>query len=360
VPWGTSEEIGEAGTNRHRSRPSDTASMRPRLILTIDVEEDMPGWGITDPISVSNVEALPRLAEMCAREGVRPTYLCTYPVVTEPGSREILRGLHARGDCEIGTHLHPWNTPPYQGVPGRSGDERRQTYYMSELGPERFRAKMRVLHAAVGELTGEAPRSFRAGRFGIDAATLSELVALGYEVDTSVTPLSEHTADRGPDFRAAPQHAYRPARDDVVKRGDLEIVEIPVSVGLTRRIPAALQSAYVRLPRATRMRGLLSRDYLGLVDFAWLYPVRFDLELMRSAARALVSAGTPVLNVFLHSSELVPGASGRVLTSDDVERVFARLTGILSFCREELGAEPCTLSEAARALRPALGLTCPS
>jgi len=330
--------------------------MPPRLLFTVDVEEDMPGWKITDPVTVTNVAALPRLSELCSELGVRPTYLCTYPVVTTPESAAILRLVHARGDCEIGAHLHAWNTPPFQGVPGREGDERTHAYYQFELGPEHLRAKLEVLHRAVAAITGVRPRSFRAGRFGIDAATLRELIAMGYEVDTSVAPLEEFSADHGPDFRRAPQHPYRPARDDVRKRGDLPIVEIPVSVGLSRRIPAALQSAYVHIPRATRVRGLLSRDYLNLLDFAWLYPVRFDLDLMQKAARTLVAGGAPVLNVFVHSSELVPGMSGRVYTKADVEQVFERLAGIFETCMEEFDAVPCTLNEAARALQPALGL----
>lgn len=330
--------------------------MPPRLICTVDVEEDMPGWRITDPITVSNVAALPRLAELCAQYDVRPTYLCTYPVATTPESAAILRLLHERGDCEIGTHLHPWNTPPYQGVPGRQGDERGQAYYQFELGPERFRAKLEVLHRAVSALTGERPRSFRAGRFGIDAATLRELIALGYEADTSVTPLDEYRRDNGPDFRTAPQHPYRPARDDVRRQGDLPIVEIPVSTGLSRRLPLALQHAYVHIPSVTRVRGLLSRDWLNLIDFAWLYPVRFDLDLMKKTARTLVASGAPVLNVFVHSSELVPGMSGRVQTPRDVEDVFERLAGIFELCVEEFDARPCTLSEAARALQPELGI----
>jgi hypothetical protein len=213
-----------------------------------------------------------------------------------------------------------------------------------------------VLHEAVRAITGEAPRSFRAGRFGIDAPTLRELIPLGYEVDTSVTPLDDHREDDGPDFRAASQHPYRPARDDIVKAGDLPIVEIPVSIGLTRRLPVALRSAYVHLPKIARVRGLLSRDWLGLIDFAWLYPVRFDLDLMARTARTLVESGAPVLNVFVHSSELVAGKSGRVNTATDVEKVFANLAGIFEYCLDELDAEPCTLSEAARALRPSLGI----
>jgi hypothetical protein len=330
--------------------------MTPRLVFTVDVEEDMPGWRIIDPIRVSNVAALTRLAELCAGLGVQPTYLCTYPVVTHPDSSAVLQGLGARGGCEIGTHMHPWNTPPFRGVPGRDGDERRHAYYPSELPAASFREKLDALHRAVTAVAGEEPRSYRAGRFGIHGAALVELVARGYEVDTSITPLAEHRADGGPDFRSAPEHPYRPAATDAARAGDLAIVEIPVSVGLTRRLPAALRRAYVRLPRWTRARGLLSRDLLGWIDYAWLYPVRFDLELMRRGADTLVAGGAPVLNVFLHSNELVPGQAGRVATAADVERVFADLAGILEHCLRSLGARPCTLRAAGRELRPTLGI----
>lgn len=329
---------------------------QPLLAFTIDVEEDMPDWGITDPISVGNVEALPRVHDLCARHGVRPTYLCTYPVATTPFSVSVLRDLHARGDCEIGTHMHAWNTPPFGSVPGREGDERKHTYYQFELGAERFRAKLEVLHEALAELAGEPPRSFRAGRFGIDAATLRELRPLGYEVDSSVTPLTEPVAARGPDFRDAPQHPYRPHHDDVARPGDLPIVEIPVSVSLTRRVPRFVQSTYLRLPPVTRLRGLLSRDFLGVLDFAWLYPARFDLELMSAAARTLVEDGAPILNVFLHSSELLDGRSGRVRDSAELEQVYERLDGLFRLCTQEFGARPCTLLEAGRELAGGLGV----
>ncbi len=317
----------------------------PRVLLTIDVEEDMPGWEIRSEMSTRNAEALPRLAEMCREIGILPTYLCDYPMVTLEPSRSILKELFAAGGCEVGTHLHAWNTPPFEGLPGRPGvDEQKLAYYQFELGAAGFRKKLEVLHAAITELCdGREPISFRSGRFGLDEATLGVLLELGYQVDSSVTPLQTHEEDGGPDFRWAPQVPYRPSRESVVKRGDMQIVEIPVSVALTRKIPNFLRHAYVALPPATRLRGLLSRDYLNLVDFAWLYPVRFDVELMKGAAKTLRRIGSPVLNVFLHSSELVAGASGRVQTEADVEQVFERLRGILEHCVKDLGAIPATL-----------------
>lgn len=329
---------------------------RPLLIFTVDVEEDMPGWRITDPTSVRNIDELPRLAALCAELGVRPTYLCDYPVVSEAGSSRILRELAREGNCEIGTHMHPWNTPPFAGVVGRDGDERFIPYYQLELGAERFRDKLAVLHPMVEEVAGASPVSYRAGRFGIDPATLHELLPFGYEVDSSITPLEEHLEDDGPDFRSAPQRPYRPHVDDVAREGDVPLVEIPLSVGLTRNIGDLLMQAYIHLPKATRMRGLLSKDYLRVIDIAWLYPPRFEYDLMRKVAHALVRAGQPVVHVFLHSSELAPGLSGRNETSSDVEETFDRTRRLLLYARDELNAEPVTLGEAGRRLRPSLGL----
>jgi hypothetical protein len=328
----------------------------PLLLLSIDVEEDMPGWRIVQPTRVTNLAALPRLAEACARLGVRPTYLCNYPVVSDPEGAALLHSLAARGGCELGTHIHAWNTPPYGSVKGRAGDERTHTYYQYELEPADIRAKLDCVHAAVARVAGRPPVSFRAGRFGIDRVSLALLVDLGYEVDSSITPLVDHSQDGGPDFRRAPRFPYRPSATDPSVPGELPLVEIPVSIATTRRLPFAVQRAYVRIPPATRLRGFLSSDWLGLVDFAWLYPVRFDLDAMRRVADVLVAQKSPVLNVFLHSSELAPGVSGRVRTEEDVEQVFERLDALLAYCLERHGAVPATLAEAGERLAPGLGL----
>ncbi len=330
--------------------------MRPLLLLTIDVEEDMPGWNITDPISVSNIHSLHAMADVCAELGVRPTYLCTYPMVTHPESRAVLRSLHARGDCEIGTHLHPWNTPPFSGVPGLDTDERSTPYYQFQLGPEKFRAKLESLHAEISDMLGAPPTAFRAGRFGIDAATLRELLPLGYEVDSSVTPLDHHVHGGGPDFRNAPRFPYHPAHHDVGKRGDLDIVEVPVSVAMTRWMPRWLRLAFVYMPQWTRVRGLLSSDYLGIVDFGWLYPARFDVDLMKRLTATLDRSRDTLFNVFLHSNELADGTSGRVTSSSEAQgaECLERTREILRHCIDTYDAEPATLTEGARKLAPNL------
>ena len=327
---------------------------RPLLLLTIDVEEDMPGWTITDPVSVANIRGLERVAELCGRLRVRPTYLCTYPVVKHPDSSALIRSLHERGDCEVGTHLHPWNTPPFAPHTVRGVDEREVAYYCYEIEPDEFRAKLESLHAAITELTGAPPTSFRAGRFGIDESMMDALHDLGYEVDSSITPGVNHLLDHGevngPNFRGAPRVPYRPSQNDIRVRGDRGLIEIPVGIGLTRHVPERVRRAYLKAPRKMHVRGLLSKDFLRVVDMAWLYPPKFELRLMARAARTLVREGASVLNVFLHSSELVTGAASLVNDEAALDRCYDRLRGILKFCLTKLDAQPATLTEAARAL----------
>ncbi|MFN0206804.1 MAG: hypothetical protein ACKVS6_10905 [Planctomycetota bacterium] len=320
----------------------------PRVLLTIDVEEDMPSWKITNPTTTTNAAALPALQKLCNEIGIRPTYLCNYPPVTQRDSARIIKTLAKSGRCEIGAHLHPWNTPPYNGIPGRRVDETTVAYYMNDLGPALIRPKIATVTNAIANLVGMSPASFRAGRFGMDGPTLAVLPEFGYKVDTSVTPLAEHTKDGGPDFRMAPALPYHPSRIDICKPGDVPIVEIPVSIALTRKVPRSVQNAYIRIPQKIRLRGLLSKDFLNIVDFAWLYPVRFDLPEMIRAADTLVASGSPVLNIFYHSSELVPEMSGAVATQADADRGIARLRGILEYCIQRLGAVPMTLTEAGR------------
>ena len=88
-----------------------------KLIITIDTEED--DWGRYDPDghSLKNIQRIPPLQSIFDELGFRPTYLLSYPVATDDGSISILKEMADGKRCEIGTHCHPWNTPPFNGIP---------------------------------------------------------------------------------------------------------------------------------------------------------------------------------------------------------------------------------------------------
>src|SRR5208337_1476965 len=89
-----------------------------KLVITIDTEED--NWGVFSPTghTLKNLDRIPVLQELFDAYNVKPTYLITYPVATDTESITLLREIEKSGRCEIGMHCHPWNTPPFEEIPG--------------------------------------------------------------------------------------------------------------------------------------------------------------------------------------------------------------------------------------------------
>src|SRR5690348_13802428 len=85
-----------------------------RFTVTIDTEEEWDwsaGWPNGRP-RVSNIEALPRFQDLCAKYGVRPTYFVDLAVLDDPTASQTILHIAKDRNVEIGMHIHPWNTPP--------------------------------------------------------------------------------------------------------------------------------------------------------------------------------------------------------------------------------------------------------
>lgn len=305
-----------------RARPAT-----PAVLVGIDTEAD-DQWSAQGRArnEVSNAERLPAVQALFEEFGVRPTYVVTWEMATRPESRGVLRDLHRGGRCEIGTHLHPWSSPPF-----RPEDLRDHTY-PHNLPPELLERQLTELTQAIEEHVGCRPTTYRAGRNGFDQRTLPLLERLGYTVDTSVDPLFNETRKRGMLFGGAPIEPYFPSYDDVTRPGTSRVLEVPITSATLPRLPKRLERAYAALPPIP-YRGALRR--LGLRP-VWLRPSYTSLPDMLRFADRLAARGAPCFNIIFHSSELLPGGSpytpdeasvARFL--DDLRRLLAHLTGRL-------------------------------
>lgn len=312
------------------------------LLVTIDVESDMPQWRVEAETTLRNLQGLPRFHELCQRLGVRPTYLCTYPVATQPAG-EVLVDLQQEGDCEIGTHLHPWTNPPFD-----TNENRLEATQPSRLGSSRMEAKLTTLTDALEARFGR-PKSYRAGRFGFDGAGLQALERLGYVVDTSATPFCDWRAEGGVDWRHAPDVPYFPDRQQPDQRGQSRVLEVPVSIGWDRWLPERIGRAAANAPPQLRLRGILNNKWASLAKVRWLYPSLESTDTMNQLADVLAGRGIPFLNVFFHSSELWPGESPYCRTEADIDRYLDTLEGFFTHAIATLGAVPMTLAEFAEA-----------
>jgi hypothetical protein len=312
--------------------------MKPYLLVGIDTEGDNQ-WDLKarEHQTFENIYALPKLHSLFGRHGVRPTYVVTWPVASDERSQQVLRFLLLRGDCEIGAHHHAWETPPC------TAEDVRAHRYASTLGLDQFEAQLAQLTAAIARAVGAPPVSYRSGRFGFDASHVAALERYGYLVDSSVVPLFNESRKGGPDFSEAPITPYFLAYDSAVRPGTSQVLEIPCSVALDRRMPPALARAWARAPWPYMTRRILRK--LGVARLDWLRPSYSSFDQMCALARRLAADGVPALNIIFHSSEAIVGGSPYNRTQAELDAFLDRLDRFLQFAVTELGARPATVRE---------------
>jgi peptidoglycan/xylan/chitin deacetylase (PgdA/CDA1 family) len=308
------------------------------LLVGIDTEGDNQ-WDAAARANqrFENIYALPRLHALFARHGVRPTYVITYPVAVDSRSADVLRQLKAGADCEIGAHHHAWETPPC------TPEDVQRHPYASNLPLAQFEQQLTALTDAVDGAVGERPISYRSGRFGFSAAHVPALERLGYQIESSVAPLFYEAHKNGPDFVEAPLRPYFLAYDSATSPGTSQLLEVPVSAALSRRLPRRLQFLYARAPRNYTTKRVLRK--LGIAHVRWLRPSYSSFDDMVALATDLSRVGEPVLNLLFHSSEAIVGGSPYNKTAAELSAFCDRLERFFAFATGTLNARPATFAE---------------
>jgi hypothetical protein len=314
-------------------------SATPAVLVGIDTEAD-DQWSARgrQEMGVRNAERLPAVQALFEEFGVRPTYVVTWEMATRAESAAVLRDLARSGRCEIGTHLHPWSSPPF-----RPEDLAAHTY-PHNLPLDLLDRQLTELTAEIESQIGVRPTTYRAGRNGFDGRTLPILERLGYTVDTSVDPLFNERRKGGMRFDGAPVRPYHPDYEDVRRPGRSKILEVPITSATLPGLPKVVESAYARL-RPIPWRGALKRIGLRPV---WLRPSYTPLADMIAFADVLRRADAPCFNIIFHSSELLPGGSPYTPDEASVARFLGDLRQLLAHLTGPLGARGRTYAEFAR------------
>jgi hypothetical protein len=309
-------------------------SRRPLLIVIVDTEEEFDWNAPFDRRStqVSAMDEIGAFQDLCESFGIKPAYVVDYPIATQERGFRPLRAFAERGRAEIGAHLHPWVTPPFdEEVNPRNS-------YPGNLAPDLERAKLRHLVEAIQSNLGVSPRLYKAGRYGIGPSTPKLLEELGFEIDMSVCASFDLSADGGPDYSemsADPFWLGSPRRF---------VLEIPNTGGFVGTLGAWSSAAYRLASRPpwqrVRVPGLLSR--LGLVERLLLSPEGFTPQELRRLTGALWKRGLRVFTFSLHSPSLKPGCTPYVRSREDREQFLERCRGYFEFFLEELGGTPTT------------------
>lgn len=310
------------------------------LVVTIDTEADQWHVSAGSSPSVENVQHLLALHELFEKYGVCPTYLVDYPVASSTQSVSVLRRLLDRDGCEIGSHCHPWTTPPF----GVSGTE--TISMLCNLPPDVQHRKLESLHETIVKNIKVTPRCFRAGRWGYGPSVAAGIAKLGYIIDTSLTPFMDWSESGGPDFSRVPPFPYRFYPSDIyTPNAQGPMLEIPATVVVASRISfPGLGPLLERFSGPSGAAGKILHT-LRLLRRTWLSPEVSAIEQMVALTKILLRNGSPLVNLFFHSSSLHPGLTPYVRSENDRSMFVGRIREYLDFSRS-IGLRPIRLSAA--------------
>lgn len=302
--------------------------MSVKLFVTIDTEEDTWGDYTTTHNPVENIARLPILQDIFDRYGAVPTYLINWPVVTNKNARHILTEIIDRGRCEIGTHCHPWNTPPFEE---RINEHNSQ---ICNLSYELIMKKIETLHKAIVKYFKVTPVCFRAGRWGFGSGVARSIHKLGYRVDTSITPFVDWTNDWGHDFSEASTFVYRFDPDDILREKEGgRLLEVPPTIGFYQKNFKLCNSVRKWILKRSHLRchilGILDR--LRILNFRWLSPEFSSGSDMIRLSKTFIRSGHDFLNLTFHSTSLLPGKSSFVHNQEQLENFFYDVEMFLEF-----------------------------
>ncbi len=321
----------EQATEKRIELPKDSA---PQLTVIIDTEEEFD-WDkpfSRKNVAVETIAAQPLAQEIFARYGIVPTYVIDYPVASTASSVAVLKPLMEAGACEIGAHLHPWVSPPY--------DEEVCALhsYPGNLPPDLEREKLRQLTETIESNFGRRPTVYKAGRYGVGPNTAKILAELGYQVDVSVVPYTAFTEDGGPDFRS---FAFQPYWFGDQKE---PLLELPLSCGFYGALSSLGQQLFPMisgpLGLSARLPGIFSRSHM--LERIRLSPEGANHAEHRRLTKSLLAQGCRIFSFTYHSPSLAAGHTPYVRTPSDLKDFLESLDRYFDFFMNELGGKPTT------------------
>jgi len=308
------------------------------LTVTIDTEEDNWSDYASEPV-LSNIGKIPELQKLFDRYGVKPNYLISYPVAADAKSAALLRGVMEDGRCEIGTHLHTWNTPPFEE------EKTPRNTMLCNLDEGLQSRKLETLHAKIAKNFGFEPTTFRSGRWGFDATVARTIRRMGYRVDTSVSPYSNWEVYHGPDFSECSPRPYE-IRIEGEADPEARILEVPATIGFLQddydRCNRRMKMISGSVLRRFRLLGILDR--MKVLNKVLLSPEPDTAENMIGLAESMKRNGYKVLNLFFHSTSLQHGLNHFTKTVEEAAEMIRRIDRFLEYAARE-GIRPVLLSE---------------
>lgn len=280
------------------------------IIVTVDTEGDnLWEWEEGKTIDTQNAKFLEPFQTLCEKYQFYPVYLTNYEMAMSNDFAEFAKEKVAKGTCEIGMHLHAWNSPPeYRLKKLYDGNA-----YITEYPKQVIREKHIYLKNLIEERIGVSPVTYRAGRWATSQELFDILEEIGILVDCSITPEIYHKAPG-----TSVQHAndYRRAIKQPHKIGK-NLIEVPMTTRTYRTIKG--KKIYRKIINAIRGEHL------------WLRPALQSEDEMKRLIQKVLREKSDYLMFMIHSSELMPDGNPYCKTDEEVKELLNKLNNVFSY-----------------------------
>jgi hypothetical protein len=320
---------GKLFSNLYEPCPADSADP-PTMFVVVDTEAEFD-WSkpfTRDLTSVCAMDDIERGQAVFDGYGLRPIYVIDYPVASQPRGFSRLRAIMARDGCEIGAHLHPWTTPPFEETLSARNS------YPGNLDPALEERKLAVLMDMIRENFGISPVFYKAGRYGFGPRTPAALEKHGIRIDLSVLPGADLRRQGGPDFRQLKPVLYR-----IAGTGVLSLPMTRSEVGLLPSL-ARLGGLAAAIPGGSHLHlpSVLAR--LRIADTITLTPEGVTADEQMRLIRAMLKRGCRQFVLHYHSPSLSPGNTPYATDQNGARTLITRLEQVCRFFFKDIGGIP--------------------
>ena len=320
------------------SLPADT---RPILSVVVHTEEEFD-WDrdvSRAAIGVEHMRHIGRAQEIFDTYGIVPNYVIDYPIASQPLGFETLRRYQEEGRALIGTHLHPWVSPPLTEPLVRANT------YPGNLAREMEYEKLRVLTDTITQNFGARPLTYLAGRYGNGGNSASILEELGYEVDISIAPPINYSSDGGPDYSSYTAEPFWFGRER-------KLLGLPGAGSYAGWLKGAGTPFYRLITHPglswARLPGITSR--LRAFERIRLSPEDYTLAEMQRLTRSMLADGQRIFVFSFHSPSVEPGHTPYVRDESDLRRFLGKTRDYFAWFMRELNGRILTPLEIRRDL----------
>lgn len=291
------------------------------FLISIDTEGDnLWEWKPGKKITTENSLYLERFQSLCDKYGFKPTYLTNYEMAADDRFVSFAKKTLGYSGCEIGMHLHAWNSPPDYELKERSDGIESGCPYLIEYPTDIMEQKIDYLTRFLGEKFGNAPIVHRAGRWAMDERYFKLLDKYGYISDCSVTPgMNWNNCSGFSDGSKGSDYSDFPCEPYIVN--GTSVMELPVNVIADHR---------VRKDNTGGLKHKLGNLYRAFKGYGriWLRPNGKNLESMLYMAECVYKSRSNYLMFMLHSSEFMPGGSPTFDNAEKIEKLYSDI-GVL-------------------------------